>query len=99
MKSRKRFRKHRKKRQGRSQRCCEVSYLRLERLYRKLFDQFGWMILANEYDMKEEVSFYVSAVERILAAIQESKDVRGLERMESNVKILLAHAQKDFKKT
>lgn len=91
-KTQKRFRKHRTKRN-------EISYLRLEKLYRKLFDQFGWMILANEYDMKEEVSFYVSAIERILAAIQASKDVPGLERMESNVKILLAHAQKDFKKT
>jgi len=89
-KTRKRFRKHRTK-------TSEFSYLRLEKLYRKLFDQFGWMILANEYDMKEEVSFYVSAIERILAAIQASKDVPGLERMESNVKILLAHAQKDFK--
>jgi hypothetical protein len=61
------------------------------------------MILAHQYEMKEEVSFYVSAVYRILAAIQElKKDVRGkklhgLELMESNVKILLAHVQKDFK--
>jgi hypothetical protein len=56
------------------------------------------MILAHEYDMKEEVSFYVSAVERILEEIQASKEVHGLELMESNVKILLAHVQKDFKK-
>jgi len=88
---RKRFRKHRTKRN-------QISYHRLERLYRKVFDQFGWMILAHEYDMKEEVSFYVSAVERILEEIQASKEVHGLELMESNVKILLAHVQKDFKK-
>jgi hypothetical protein len=89
---RKRFRKRRTKKN-------EISYHRLERLYRKLFDQFGWMILAHEYDMNEEVSFYVSAVERILEAIQTSKkDVDGLELMESNVKILLTHVQKDFKK-
>lgn len=91
-KNRKRFRKHRTKRN-------QISYVRLEKLYRKVFDQFGWMILAHENDMKEEVAFYVSAVERILEEIQTSKkDVDGLELMESNVKILLAHVQKDFKR-
>jgi regulation of enolase protein 1 (concanavalin A-like superfamily) len=81
--------------------CCDVSYQRLQKLYRKIFDQLGWMILAKEYHMKEEINIYVTSVYRILAAIQEaqrtSKHKTDLEHMENNVKILLAHIQKDFK--
>jgi hypothetical protein len=62
------------------------------------------MILAKDRGMIDKISVYVNSIYRIHMAIQqkikttEEKDrIQDLKIMEKNIKVLLAHVQKDFK--
>jgi hypothetical protein len=84
--------------------CCETTFKGLNRWYKSVFEQLGWMVLAKQYGMTDKVNVYVNSVYRIHMAIEqkmkktEDKDrMEDLRVMKKNVKILLAHVQKDFK--
>jgi len=85
--------------------CCESTFKGLQHWYKSVFEQLGWMILAKDKGMTDKISTYVNSVYRIHMAIEQKikktndpDRVEDLQIMLSNVKILLAHTQKDFKK-
>lgn len=84
--------------------CCETTFKGLNRWYKSVFEQLGWMVLAKQYGMTDKVNVYVNSVYRIHMAIEqkmkktEDKDrMEDLRVMKKNVQILLTHVQKDFK--
>lgn len=86
-------------------RCCESTFKGIQAWYKSVFEQLGWMILAKDKGMTDKISVYVNSIYRIHMAIEQKikktsdKDrIQDLQIMLDNVKILLAHVQKDFKK-
>lgn len=86
-------------------RCCESTFKGIQKWYKNVFEQLGWMILAKDKGMTDKISVYVNSIYRIHMAIEQKikktsdKDrIQDLQIMLDNVKILLAHVQKDFKK-
>jgi len=86
-------------------RCCESTFKGIQTWYKSVFEQLGWMILAKDKGMTDKISVYVNSIYRIHMAIEQkikkttNKDrIEDLQIMLDNVKILLAHVQKDFKK-
>lgn len=83
--------------------CCDVTYKGLHDWYKSVFEQLGWMVLAKENGMTDKISVYINSIYRIHMAIEQlikthpHKKV-DLQIMKKNVKILLAHVQKDFHK-
>lgn len=85
--------------------CCDTTYKGLHKWYVSLFEKLGWMILAKDRGMTDKISVYVNSIYRIHMAIQqkikmtEEKDrLNDLFIMEKDIRVLLAHVQKDFKK-
>jgi hypothetical protein len=86
-------------------RCCEATYKGLQKWYKSVFEKLGWMVLAKDQGMTDTVSAYVNSVYRIHMALEQKipktedpDKIEDLQIMLSNVKILLAHVQKDFKR-
>ena len=86
-------------------RCCESTFKGLQQWYKSVFEQLGWMILAKDKGMTDKISVYVNSIYRIHMAIEQKiKKTNDSDRKEDlmimlhNVKILLTHVQKDFKK-
>lgn len=86
-------------------RCCETTYKGLQRWYKSVFEQLGWMILAKDRGMSDKISVYVNSIYRIHMAIQQKMvstidqdRIQDLKIMEKNIKVLLYHVQKDFKR-
>ena len=84
--------------------CCITTYKGLQQWYKSVFEQLGWMILAKDRGMKDKVSVYVNSLYRIHMAIQQKIETtvdpdrkQDLLIMETNIKVLLAHVQKEFK--
>jgi len=84
--------------------CCTTTYKGLQQWYKSVFEQLGWMILAKDRGMKDKVSVYVNSLYRIHMAIQQKIETtvdpdrkQDLVIMETNIKVLLAHVQKEFK--
>jgi predicted ATP-binding protein involved in virulence len=84
--------------------CCKATYKGIVQWYKSVFEQLGWMILAKEQGMTDKVTTYVNSIYRIHIAIHQKikstvdKDrIQDLEIMGDNIKVLLAHVQKDFK--
>jgi len=84
--------------------CCETTYKGIQQWYKHLFEQLGWMILAKDRGMTDKLSVYVNSLYRIHIAIHQKikttldKDrIQDLMIMKKNIKVLLSHAQKDFK--
>jgi Mg2+ and Co2+ transporter CorA len=85
--------------------CCETTFKGLNTWYKSVFEKLGWMVLAKQYGMTDQVNVYVNSIYRIHMAIeqkikktQDSDRLEDLRVMKKNVQILLAHVQKDFKK-
>jgi hypothetical protein len=85
--------------------CCETTYKGIQQWYKRVFEQLGWMILAKDRGMTDKLSVYVNSIYRIHIAIHQKikttldKDrIQDLMIMEKNIKVLLTHVQKDFKK-
>lgn len=86
-------------------RCCEATFKGLQQWYKSVFEQLGWMILAKDKGMTDKISVYINSIYRIHMAIEQKiKKTNDLDKKEDlqimldNVKILLVHVQKDFKK-
>jgi hypothetical protein len=84
--------------------CCKTTYKGIVQWYKSVFEQLGWMILAKHHGMTDKVTTYVNSIYRIHIAIHQKikstfdKDrIQDLEIMGDNIKVLLAHVQKDFK--
>ena len=84
--------------------CCDATFAGLSVWYKTVFEQLGWMVLAREYGMTDKVKVYVNSIYRINMSIEQKmkkttdKDrLDDLRIMQKNVKVLLAHVQKDFK--
>jgi len=95
---------HRKSRRMIPGKCCETTYKGLQQWYKSVFEKLGWMILAKDRGMTDKITAYVNSLYRIHTAIQQKiqttsdKDrLQDLSLMEKNIKVLLSHAQKDFK--
>jgi len=85
--------------------CCEMTFCALSSWYRTEFEKLGWMILAHNKGMNEKVQCYQMSLKTLLESIElKIKDVKDsdkkhdLELMHHNLKILINHVQKDFKK-
>jgi hypothetical protein len=84
--------------------CCETTFHGLNKWYKSMFENLGWMVLAKERGMTDKVKAYLNSIYRIHIAIHQKikstfdKDrIQDLEIMGDNIKVLLAHVQKDFK--
>ena len=85
--------------------CCEMTFCSLSSWYNTEFQKLGWMILAHDKGMHEKVECYVISLKTLLDSLElKIKDIKDsdkkhdLELMHHNVKILINHVKKDFKK-
>lgn len=75
----------------------------LKKWHTKMFDQLGWMVLANHHGYKDKIVAYKSSLNRLkdkleckIKSIKDEDKKDDLEIMHANVKELIKHVKKDF---
>jgi len=84
--------------------CCEITFHGLEKMKKKIFEKFGYMILAKKRGEMEKLSCYLTSIERLKKQIEhklthvhcrDRKD--DLEIMLHNISVLQEHADIDLR--
>jgi predicted ATP-binding protein involved in virulence len=83
--------------------CCNATFHGLNKWYAHMFEELGWMVLAQHRGINEKVMVYKHSVQRLKESIEhkmhEIKDgdkKEDLKIMHENVCVLMAHVNKDF---
>jgi|LauGreSBDMM110SN_4_FD.fasta_scaffold40042_1 predicted ATP-binding protein involved in virulence len=76
----------------------------IKKWYEKMFEQLGWMILADQKGYTDKITSYKASLERLKDAIEtkmqnvhESDRKEDLKIMHENLMILMSHVNKDFR--
>ena len=76
----------------------------LHKWYEKLFEELGWMVLANYKGMNDKIKMYKHSLERLkehieckINSVKEIDRKTDLKIIWDNVHILQEHVNKDFK--
>lgn len=87
-----------------SNRKYDVTFNGLNKWHDHMFTHLGWMILAQEHGYSDKINTYKRSIERLAEAIieklesTENKDRKeDLKILLKNTKILMKHANKDFR--
>jgi hypothetical protein len=100
-----RTRRHRGKKHGTLRSKCEhpATMHGLNKWYEKMFEELGWMVLANKKGMDDKVKVYKHSLERLkthleckIHSVHDHDREVDLNILLENVKILIAHVHKDF---
>jgi hypothetical protein len=72
--------------------------------HQSMFEQLGWMVLANSKGMKYKVESYKKSLLQLqdklqckINSVHDPDKKTDLEIMHQNVQLLVAHVMKDFK--
>lgn len=83
----------------------DTTFEGLHKWTQAMFEKLGWMVLAHAYGRDYKVTAYKKSLSHLQKAIAEklksTKDedrLEDLKILQQHVKILSAHAAKDFKK-
>jgi len=75
----------------------------LNKWYMAMFEELGWMVLANKKGMDEKIKHYKTSLHNLETHLEcKIKSVRDYDKktdlqiLLENVKILIAHVDKDF---
>lgn len=101
--TRKTSRKTRKSRKVKKS--CEYpsTFNGLEAWTKRMFEQLGWMVLANERGYTDKITNYMSSLERLrekltckIKTVKDKDKKEDLKILLFNVDRLIIHAEKDF---
>ena len=83
--------------------CVDATFHGLGHWKKHMFEELGWMVLAQSYGMTDKVAVYKRSVERLKCALEtklkhmkDSDKREDLRIMHHNVCILMDHVQTDF---
>lgn len=81
----------------------DVTLKGINRWFKSVFEQLGYMVLAKSKGMSDKIQVYINSVHRLKQAIEDKKTkvydadkVEDLRIMSSNLDVLLKHIHKDF---
>jgi len=81
----------------------DVTLKGINRWFKSVFEQFGYMVLAKSNGMSDKINVYINSVHRLKQAIEDKKTkvydadkVEDLRIMSTHLDILLKHIRKDF---
>lgn len=104
--TRKTSRKTRKSKKSRKvKKSCEYpsTFNGLEAWTKRMFEQLGWMVLANERGYTDKITNYMSSLDRLreklkckIKAVKDKDKKEDLKILLFNVERLINHAEKDF---
>jgi hypothetical protein len=83
--------------------CCEMTFVALNKWYEMEFQKLGWMILAKDKGMNEKIDNYKMCLEHLHQSLKNKiKDVNDIDKkhdlklMCHNIVLLIKHVNKDF---
>lgn len=86
-----------------SNKCCEMTFVALNKWYEMEFQKLGWMILAKDKGMNEKIDNYKMCLEHLHQSLKNKiKDVNDIDKkhdlklMCHNIVLLIKHVNKDF---
>jgi hypothetical protein len=81
----------------------DVTLKGINRWFKSVFEQLGYMVLAKSKGMSDKIQVYINSVHRLKQAIEDKKTkvydadkVEDLRIMSANLDVLLKHIHKDF---
>jgi hypothetical protein len=81
----------------------DVTMKGINRWFKSVFEQLGYMVLAKSKGMSDKIQVYINSVHRLKQAIEDKKTkvydadkVEDLRIMSANLDVLLKHIHKDF---
>lgn len=81
----------------------DVTLKGINRWFKSVFEQLGYMVLAKSKGMSDKIQVYINSVHRLKNAIEDKKTkvydadkVEDLRIMSANLDVLLKHIHKDF---
>jgi hypothetical protein len=81
----------------------DVTLKGINRWFKSVFEQLGYMVLAKSKGMSDKINVYINSVHRLKQAIEDKKTkvydadkVEDLRIMSTHLDILLKHIRKDF---
>jgi hypothetical protein len=81
----------------------DVTLKGINRWFKSVFEQLGYMILAKSKGMTDKIQVYINSVHRLKQAIEDKKTkvydadkVEDLRIMSAHLDVLLKHIHKDF---
>ena len=81
----------------------DVTLKGINRWFKSVFEQLGYMVLAKAKGMSDKVQVYINSVHRLKQAVEDKKNkvydvdkVEDLRIMSTHLDILLKHIHKDF---
>jgi hypothetical protein len=95
--------KRTRKNQRHTEKKIEVTFSGLNRWFRKLFEELGWMVLAKDMGFNDKIQVYKSSIKRFIEAAENAKEeikeddrCRDITIMLEKIKVLQNHVNKDF---
>ena len=86
--------------------CCDVTFHGIHKWYTAMFEKLGWMILAKDKGLNDNIIHYKYSVKLLQQSIEKKiKDAKDSDKkadlkiMLHNVKALVKHVNKDFGKS
>ena len=83
--------------------CCDATFVGIHFWFKSMFEELGWMVLAQHRGMTDKIMTYKHSVMRLKQAIEKRlKSTRDHDRKEDlkimweNVCVLCDHIEKDF---
>jgi hypothetical protein len=84
--------------------CCKATMGGIQHWYVEMFQNLGWMVLANSRGMTDKITTYKNSLYRLKMALEQKiESVNDIDNkndaiiMLENVGILIRHVEKDFK--
>ena len=81
----------------------DVTLKGINRWFKSVFEQLGYMVLAKSKGMSDKIQVYINSVHRLKQAIEDKKTkvydadkVEDLRIMSTHLDVLLKHIRKDF---
>ena len=88
---------------AKTKRCTDSTMAGLQHWFTHLFEQLGWMVLAQKYGYTDKIKVYKKSIERMqcslekkMKTMQNEDDKRDLKIMHENIRLLQEHVNKDF---